>query len=72
MADLHQDLASTENRVGFSRQAYSDAGMEYNTECEQFPNVLVARMFAFQPADLFQLENEQAREAVKISFDKAA
>jgi len=72
MADLHQDLTSTENRVGFARQAYSDAGMEYNTECEKFPNLIVARMCAFQPADLFQLENEQARDAVKISFDKAA
>lgn len=72
MADLHQDLTSTENRVGFARQAYSDAGMEYNTECEKFPNVLVARLFAFLPADLFQMENEQARDAVKISFDKAA
>ncbi len=72
MSDLHQDLTSTENRVGFARQAYSDAGMEYNTECEKFPNVLVARLCAFRPADLFELENEQARSAVKVSFDKAA
>jgi len=68
MSELHHELASTENRVGFARQAYSDAGMEYNTSCEQFPNVLVARMFAFQKADLFELEVKEARDAVKVSF----
>jgi len=68
MADLHRDLTSTENRVGFARQAYSDAGMEYNTECEKFPAVLVARMFAFQKADLFEIDSPEAREKVTVSF----
>ena len=68
MADLHRDLTSTENRVGFARQAYSDAGMTYNTECEKFPNVLVARMCAFRPADLFEIDVQEKREAVSVSF----
>ena len=70
MADLHRDLTSTENRVGFARQAYSDAGMAYNTECEKFPNVLVARLCAFQLADLFEIDSseKEKREAVSVSF----
>lgn len=72
MADLHRDLTSTENRVGFARQAYSDAGMVYNTECEKFPNVVVARLCAFQSADLFEIDAIEKREAVKVSFAKAS
>lgn len=72
MADLHRDLTSTENRVGFARQAYSDAGMVYNTECEKFPNVLVARLCAFLPADLFEIDAVEKREAVQVSFSKAS
>jgi len=68
MGDLHRDLTSTENRVGFARQAYSDAGMEYNTECEKFPAVLIARLFAFKEADLFEIDSPEAREKVTVSF----
>ena len=68
MAELHRDLVSTENRVGFARQAYSDAGMTYNTECEKFPNVVIARMCAFRPADLFEIDSLEKREAVSVSF----
>jgi len=68
MGELNDELVSTENRVGFARQAFSDAGMFYNTECEKFPNVLVARMFAFPKADLFEIEDKEAKKPVKVSF----
>ncbi len=69
MLSLQEELSSTENKVAFSRQAYNDAVMHYNTAREKFPNVIFAGMFNFQEADLFEIEEEQQREAPKVSFD---
>lgn len=68
MRDLHEELTSTENRVAFARQAYSDAVMVYNTAREQFPTMLVAGAFAFKNGDLFEIENENMKQAVRVSF----
>jgi len=68
MNRLHEDLASTENRVAFARQAYSDAVMRYNTGAESFPAILVARALRFLPAELFEAASEEHREAITVSF----
>jgi len=72
MQDLHDQLTTTENRVGYARQAYSDASMRYNTYREQFPPVIVARLFDFREADLFVAVNDEIHQRVTVSFDKAA
>lgn len=66
--DLTEELSSTENRVAFSRQAYSDAVMLYNTAREQFPAVFVASVFSFKEADLFEVDSPEMSRAVKVSF----
>ena len=68
LSELHAELASTENRVGFARQAYADAVMRYNTAREQFPAVIVASVCRFDEAAPFELEESTYREPVKISF----
>ena len=68
MMQLSEELTSTENKVSFSRQAYNDAVMTYNTQCEQFPGVLIANSFGFKQAQLFEIENVAEREAPKVSF----
>ena len=68
MAALMEELASTENKVGFARQAYNDAVMNYNTYREQFPSNVFAGMFNFKEAELFNVEEPEARKAVKVSF----
>lgn len=68
MQQLMEELSSTENRVAFSRQAFNDSVMEYNTQREQFPNNFVAGPFNFRPAQQLDIQNEQAREAVRVSF----
>lgn len=68
MMQLTEELSSTENRIAFARQAYNDAVMTYNTRCETFPDNLVAGNFAFKQAELLELEDQQARKAVKVSF----
>jgi LemA protein len=68
MMQLTEELSSTENRIAFSRQAYNDAVMTYNTKCESFPDNLVAGKFGFKQAELLELEDKGARKAVKVSF----
>ncbi len=68
MLSLQEELSSTENKVAFARQAYNDSVMNYNTARETFPNVIFAGMFNFHPADLFEVEEAQQREAPKVSF----
>lgn len=68
MQQLMEELTSTENKVGFARQAYNDSVMAYNTRREVFPSNIIAGMFGFAPAQLFAVENEAEREAPKVSF----
>ena len=68
MAQLMEELSSTENKISFARQAYNDAVMVYNNGREVFPASLIAGMFGFFPAELLQLENVEARQAVKVQF----
>lgn len=65
---LMEELSSTENRVAFSRQAYNDEVMVFNTYREKFPNNIIAGLFAFKATEQLQLENPEARTAPKVSF----
>ncbi|MDQ6993280.1 MAG: LemA family protein [Mariprofundus sp.] len=68
IANLSEALTSTENRVSFSRQAYNDEVMLYNTQCELFPNVLFAALFGFKEAALWELSEAAERKSVKVAF----
>lgn len=70
MAQLTEELASTENRVAFARQAFNDAVMSYNNQREVFPANLLAGTFNFQQAALLGIGEEEAhkREVPKVQF----
>jgi LemA protein len=68
MMQLSEELTTTENKVAFSRQAYNDSVMGYNTMCQSFPANLIAGNFGFKGAELLQIEDEAKREAPKVSF----
>lgn len=68
MLALQEELTSTENKVSFARQAFNDSVMTYNTRREVFPSCVFAGMFGFLPAELFQVDSPEEREAVKVSF----
>jgi len=68
MMQLTEELTSTENRVAFARQAYNDSVMSYNNAREMFPANLVAGLFQFAAASLFEVTREQEREGVKVQF----
>lgn len=64
---LQEELASTENRIAFARQAYNDAVMRLNESIVVFPASLVARAFGIGEMGLFEAE-AGAREAVAVRF----
>lgn len=68
MAQLMEELSSTENKIAFSRQAFNDSILSYNTQREVFPNNILGNMFGFQSASPFELTDPQQRETVKVSF----
>jgi LemA protein len=68
MQQLTEELTSTENRISFARQAYNDNVMDYNNKREMFPSSIIAGMFNFAAAQMFEVKNETEREAVKVSF----
>src|SRR5688572_26600950 len=69
MLSLQEELSSTENKVAFSRQAFNDSVMEYNTRRESFPDSIFAGMFGFGPAELLAAtESPEERKAPKVSF----
>lgn len=68
MLSLQEELTSTENKVAFSRQAFNDAVTMYNNAREVFPSNLVAGMFQFAEASLFEVEIPEERTAPKVSF----
>ncbi|KGI78525.1 LemA family protein [Oleiagrimonas soli] len=68
MMQLSEELASTENRIAFARQAYNDAVMTYNNRREVFPNTLIAGNFGFNAAEPLKLEDPAAKQAPQVSF----
>jgi LemA protein len=68
MMQLSEELTSTENRVAFARQAFNDSVMGYNNRREVFPSSLLAGMFGFTPAALFEVDDPQQRQAPHVSF----
>ncbi|AOW14993.1 hypothetical protein LPB72_09085 [Hydrogenophaga crassostreae] len=69
MRDLSEELSSTENRVGFSRQAYNDHVLAFNDAAAQFPTLIVARLFAFLPMPMLEATSSEAeRQPVKVAF----
>lgn len=69
MMQLSEELSSTENKVSFARQSFNDAVNIYNTTSEKFPAVMIAGILGFVKAEFFEIEEEEAREAPKVSFD---
>ena len=64
MQSLSEELTSTENRIGFARQAFNDQALEFNNEAMQFPTLIVARLLGFAPAPMLESTRNEAERAV--------
>ena len=74
VAQLQEELTSTENKIGFARQHYNDVATQYNTRQATFPTMLVAGMAKATPAELWEItdEGERAVPTVDLSGTKPA
>lgn len=74
VAQLQEELTSTENKIGFARQLYNDVATQYNTRQQTFPTMLLAGLAKASPAELWQItdEAERAVPAVDLSADRRA
>ena len=68
MMQFQEELASTENKVAFSRQAFNDAVLSYNNKAENFPNNVIAGMFRFELASFLDIQSEERREVPEVAF----
>jgi len=68
IAGVQEELATTENRIAFARQAYNDAVMYYNEAREKFPAVLFSEMFGFGLAEFWLIDEAQAAAPPKVEF----
>lgn len=68
IAQLQEELTSTENKIGFARQLYNDTATSYNTAQQQFPTNLVAGLAKASPADLWEIQDAAEREVPKVDL----
>ncbi|HJV63026.1 MAG TPA: LemA family protein [Albitalea sp.] len=67
LRELSEELAHTENRVAFARQAFNDCVLDYNNAAQQAPTNLVASLFGFRSAAPLAAA-EAEREPVRVTF----
>jgi LemA protein len=72
VAQLQEELTSTENKIGFARQLYNDVATQYNTKQATFPTLLVAGLAKASPTELWEItdETERAVPTVDLSSNK--
>jgi LemA protein len=65
---LQTELVEIENHLQYARRFYNGAVRNFNTRIESFPDLLVAKLFNFMPAEFFQLQTDQAATSVNVDF----
>jgi LemA protein len=65
---LQEELTSTENKIGFSRQYYNDSVLHCNNKIQTFPSNIVANLTGFKAGEFFEVKAAEEREAPKVSF----
>jgi len=65
---LQEELTSTENKISFARQFYNDIATKFNTAQQVFPANLIASMFNFKPAELFEIQTAAEREVPTVDL----
>ena len=64
---LQDELAGTENRIAVERMRYNEAVRDYNVYIRRFPNNILAGIFGFGRATLFEAPEEAAKPP-KVQF----
>jgi LemA protein len=69
-AKLQDELTDTENKIQASRRFYNANVRDFNIAIQVFPSSIVANMKGFKSRELFDMDDEQAKEPVKVEFNK--
>tara|TARA_B100001115_G_scaffold178410_1_gene167827 strand:+ start:28 stop:663 length:636 start_codon:yes stop_codon:yes gene_type:complete len=67
MGDLMDRLIRVENEIALMREGYNDSVELYRSGAQRFPEVLLAKTFAFKDADLLRAELE-VRQVPQVSM----
>lgn len=65
---LQNELTDLENKIAAARRFFNSSTQEYNTFLEKFPNNIIANMLDFKKGDMYEVEGESGRKAVKVEF----
>jgi len=65
---LQEELTSTENKISFARQFYNDISTRFNTEQQVFPGNIIASIFEFKTAELFEIQVAAEREVPRVDL----
>jgi LemA protein len=65
---LQEELTSTENKISFARQFYNDIATKFNTAQQVFPANIIASMFSFKAAELFEIQVAAEREVPTVDL----
>lgn len=65
---LQEELAGTENKIAYARQAYNDSVLQYHNALQSFPSNLLAGLFGFKPTEYFNVTDEASRAPVQVRF----
>ncbi len=65
---LQEELASTENRIGFARQFYNDIATQFNVAQQTFPSNLISGAFGFKAAELFEIIDPAEKQVPKVDL----
>lgn len=66
--ELQRELSDTENKIQAARRFYNGNVRDLNISIESFPSNVIAGMFGFGRMELFELDNEAARNPVEVKF----
>ena len=62
---LSDELVEVEDHLQYARRFYNGAVQQYATRIETFPDLVVAKLFRFEPMPFFHTDE---REAVRVSL----
>ncbi len=65
---LQNDIRKIEEDLAQARKYYNATVKMFNTKCQTFPSVIIAKMMNFTKYPYFEIKNEIEKENVKVEF----
>lgn len=66
--ELQRELRDTEDKIQASRRFYNTNVKDFNTKLQSFPANLIADALGFGKKEFFELDNQEAKEPIKVNF----